>query len=990
MIKIVHILLSFGSNIYFQIFFLILPALNSHALLMATNDSGHQKDLKRISAETLNAYNSPTRINKIPYSPKAKRLNILFLAVDDLRPELGAYGSKVKTPNIDRLASYGTLFHRAYCQQAVCGASRVSLMTGLYPTLTKEQTFHVKDWRKRHPSVITINQHFIEQGYNTIGIGKIYHGTAAKGSDPTHWNQWVHVDSGGNYLKKENIDTLQRAIQEGKIGDQYDPPKGPMTESANVSDDAYIDGKYANKAVELLEQLSTRPKQPFFLAVGMLKPHLPFVAPQKYWDLYDRKDFIMPSNKAIPPGYPHHAANLNALEMKKYSDFEGNGPKDFSMEMNKKLLHGYAAATSYVDACIGKILDALDQNGLSENTIVVLLGDHGWKLGDHSSWCKHTNFECDTRVPLILHDPRLEAGSTSRLVELIDLFPTLCELTETPTPRHCQGRSFRALLENPQAGHRLDAYSSYPAHMSTGHSIRFKNYRYTDWLDDDGNSVASVLTDLSIDPGEEANVKDDPKYLKALKSVKERLKLRIQEAMESSYDPNQRKANSPSPEITPNNNDLKQSIDGFGGSVAFWGTNPDDQTMNFAFKELKVSILRAQGEISPHGKADHNKEVLQRAMKLNPELQILLTFWQPRSLELLNKSDWLKIVDSHQGKQYELKYSMEDAWADEIVRRTQKYLSWGINVTTIGVQNETNYSKVGSQTCIWDPVRLKSFIENRLKPRLDKVGLKLKIAAPDLAYVGYKGSEVARFLPTIQSNAVDIVAYHMYDSYKDGMDGSISILRENSQEIGNIRNKEFPNKGFWMTETTGAQWNSDVWHTYGWNEGVSEFDKAILAAQYAHMSLADAGANVFMWWGLIYSLAPEKQTNSRVKEKHRDEGLVLVQEKPDKSGRQRFVEKTKKFYILKQFANFLTPGFRRVSVNSPDPLLVSAYLNDVKNKGVIILINSSDQKVDFKVNYPSTVTNKKAFQTGRRLNCQPVKADNSLPSKSIRTIEYSY
>ena len=945
---------------------------------------------ERVSSGTSSIIPNQGPLYAAPPENKPKGLNVLFLAIDDLRPELGAYGSKVKTPNMDRLASTGTLFRRAYCQQAVCGASRLSIMGGLYPTLTKEQTFHVSGWRQRHPNLLTLNQHFKEQGYNTIGLGKIYHGVGGVGVDSTHWNQWIQVHTKGHYLKKENLDILQRAIAEAKVGDNYDPPKGPMTESAEVDDDAYVDGKRAQKAVELLAELAKQPDQPFFLAVGMTKPHLPFVAPKKYWDLYNRNDFKMPKNTGIPPGYPVHAANQFALEMSKYSDYQGNGPKDFSQETNQRLLHGYAASTSYVDSCIGKVLDGLEKSGLAKNTIVVLWGDHGWKLGDHSSWCKHTNFECDTRVPLIVRDPRLEGGKrTPRLVELIDLYPTLCDLTGLPIPDHCQGRSFRGLLEDPEAGHRLDAYSSYPAHKVTGHSIRFKNYRYTEWLEEDGKSVAGVLTDLAADPGEQTNVKNDPTHMEGLALAKERLQLRIKEAKRSDYLPSKDATPDLTLQVSPNHDQVKQRIEGFGGSIAFWGTKPDRKAMNHAFEELKVSILRAQGEVARKGIVDHNKDVLQRAMKINPELQILLTFWQPRSVELQLESDWLQIVEGTQGDQYELKYAMEDAWADEIVRRTQQYIDWGINVTTLGVQNETNYSKVGSQTCIWDPIRLKNFIESRLKPRLVQAGLKVKVAAPDLAYVGYQGSEITRFLPTIQSQAVDLVAYHMYDSFQDGMDGGISVLRENSREIGKIRRKEFPNKGFWMTETTGAQWNNDLWHTYGWTPQANEFDKAILAAQYAHMTLVDAGANVFMWWGLIYSLAPDRETNPKVRQKHRDEGLVLVEEQPGANGRQKLIERTKKFFVLKQFANFLTPGTQRIVIDSPDPLLVSAYRKRNGKEGVVIAINPSNQVIGLNLNLPDGGKVKSAFQTDRQLNCEAVKASSPLPPKSIRTLVYS-
>ena len=178
----------------------------------------------------------------------------------------------------------------------------------------------------------------------------------------------------------------------------------------------------------------------------------------------------------------------------------------------------------------------------------------------------------------------------------------------------------------------------------------------------------------------------------------------------------------------------------------------------------------------------------------------------------------------------------------------------------------------------------------------------------------------------------------------------MSVLRENSRKIGQIRRKNFPQKEFWMTETTGAHWNNDVWHTYGWSPDLTEFDKAILAAQYAHMTLADAQANVFMWWGLIYSLAPDRVKDPKVRQKHRDEGLVLVEEKVGPRGRQELVERTKKFFMIKQYSGFITDGFRRISVNSPDPLWVSAYYNESEENGVLVAINPSTQSLSLKTN----------------------------------------
>jgi len=460
-------------------------------------------------------------------------MNVLFIAVDDLRPEFETYGAKPKTPNLNRLAKSGLRFDRAYCQQAVCGASRLSIMGGLYPTRTLEQTYHVDGWRKRHPDLVTMNQHFGSNGFRTIGLGKIYHGTSGKGVDPENWSRWVKLGS-SEYLLKENIEKMEAFKKAATVGDKMDPPKGPTTEAADVKDDAYVDGKRAREAARILKGLGkSSDSKPFFFAVGFTKPHLPFNAPKKYWDLYERSDFKMPSNKGIPPGYPKYAINAKAGEMSKYCDFVGDSPKDFPEEMNQRLLHGYAACVSYMDANVGIVLDALRESGLEKSTIVVFWGDHGWKLGDHSSWCKHTNFECDTRVPLLIRGPGLAFDkATKEEVELIDLYPTLCELTGIKTPEHCQGKSFKKLLEDPKGEHRECAYSSYPCYnKEVGHSIRMGNMRYTEWHKQDGSKTGKrVLTDLKKDPGEVTNVIDDPEYAKVLAKAEKLLKSRVEMA----------------------------------------------------------------------------------------------------------------------------------------------------------------------------------------------------------------------------------------------------------------------------------------------------------------------------------------------------------------------------------------------------------------------------------------------------------------------------
>lgn len=467
-------------------------------------------------------------------SAQAKRPNVLFIAVDDLRTELGAYGSRAITPNIDRLADMGVQFNRAYCNQAVCGASRVSLMTGLYPEFTDERTFHVTNWRERHPDVVTLNQLFWESDYATVGVGKIYHKWSGAELDPEHWTDYLEPE-GVQYV---NESTMKLAKQQAEAyGKKL--RRGPLTEAGTSegAEDTYLDGVRATEGARLIKELASS-DQPYFLAVGFSKPHLPFSAPKRFWDLYDRKDFQMPENLGLPPGYPEYAANQNPEEMRHYSDTPFRGlneagepavyPKEFPEELNLRLIHGYHAAVSYTDRNVGKLLEALEASGEADNTVIALWSDHGWKLGDHSTWCKHTNFEIDTRVPLIIVDPRKQSarGTTEALTELIDLYPTLAELCALDAPKHLQGKSLVPVLNNPAKKHRDYAYSSYPHKGQTvmGHSIRNTRYRYTEWWDKETDKVlAAVLTDLKKDPGETTNllVKKPNKGNKFSKDLKE-------------------------------------------------------------------------------------------------------------------------------------------------------------------------------------------------------------------------------------------------------------------------------------------------------------------------------------------------------------------------------------------------------------------------------------------------------------------------------------
>jgi iduronate 2-sulfatase len=456
------------------------------------------------------------------------RPNVLFIAVDDMRPEMASYGGRALTPHMDRLAASGLQFDRAYCNQSVCGASRVSLMTGLYPEYTQERTYHVTDWRKRWHDVTTLNQHFKNNGYTTVGVGKIYHGSRGRGVDPENWTQWIIPDAGTEYANPDNT-KLKLENQKKTDGKR----RGPSTEAYVTSDETHFDGQRAAIGAEQIRTLSQK-DEPFFVAVGFTKPHLPFVAPQKYWDLYSEQTCTLPLNTGKPPGYPDYASNKNAGELRSYSDIpQGVPPQDFPETLNQRLIHGYLACVSYTDRNIGVLLDALETAGVVDNTIVVLWADHGWKLGDHTSWCKHTNFECDNRVPLMIRYPKMSKtrGRTQSLTELIDLFPTLCDLCDLDKPSHLQGKSLLPVLKNPKLTHRAFAYSSYPHGRGqglqgvTGHSIRTRQYRYTEWWEKGSDSVVeSILTDIESDPGELTRVTDQQQLEQMLSAlVKERV-----------------------------------------------------------------------------------------------------------------------------------------------------------------------------------------------------------------------------------------------------------------------------------------------------------------------------------------------------------------------------------------------------------------------------------------------------------------------------------
>jgi arylsulfatase A-like enzyme len=474
-----------------------------------------------------------------------KKPNILLLIVDDLKPLIGSYGDpNVKTPGIDRLASEGVLFENAYCQQAVCAPSRVSFFTGKRPDRTK--VFDLKtDMRTMNPDIITAPQFFKEQGYITVGLGKLIHG--ARHNDPISWTIQTKDDKNLNYAKgysypatgKYQNPEIRKAAEEAaalnlnwRKTKKYlrDHNLRPSTECLDVPDDAYVDGAIAEAGIKLMRKLSKK-NQPFFIALGFHRPHLPFVAPKKYWDMYPRD-----SIKTYP--FQKHAANSPAYayqswgELRGYSDIPKQGP--LPVEKQRQMIQGYWASTSYVDAQLAKVLKALDELGLDDNTIVVLWGDHGWHLGDHGLWCKHTNFEQATKVPFIIRAPGYSKDSHANgFAELVDIFPTLVDLSGMEVPDYLEGKTLVPVLKNPKKEVKDFAVSQYyRGKDKMGYTMRTDRYRITIWLNGDFKSkylfrdpdIASIeLYDYKNDPMETVSQANNPEY----KEVRDRLKKQL-------------------------------------------------------------------------------------------------------------------------------------------------------------------------------------------------------------------------------------------------------------------------------------------------------------------------------------------------------------------------------------------------------------------------------------------------------------------------------
>jgi iduronate 2-sulfatase len=462
-----------------------------------------------------------------------ERPNILLICVDDLKPALGCYGDRLaRSPNIDRLAARGLVFERAYCNQAVCAPSRNSLLTGLRP-----QTLGIYDlgtnFRAAVPDAVTLPQCFRQQGYRTEALGKIFHVGHGNHEDPNSWSapHWkaAVVAYALDVSRAKSGMTREEALFANE--DARGLPRGAAFESADVPDNAYPDGALADEAIRRLrsaaeKRAAEKPSEPFFLAVGFVKPHLPFCAPKRYWDQFDPDAFVLAERQTRPDGAPPYAPQLGG-ELRQYAGIPESGP--IPADLQRKLIHGYYAAASYMDNQLGRLLDELDRLKLAERTIIVLWGDHGWHLGDHGIWCKHTNYEQATRIPLIVVAPGVtKAGSRTRaLVESVDLYPTLCELTGLLPPKPLEGQSCVSVLRDPETTTKEAIFHVYPRNPRDkgpllGRAVRTDRYRLVEWKrpGDGGEPVDLELYDYQADPGETRNLAaDEPEIMARLQAL---------------------------------------------------------------------------------------------------------------------------------------------------------------------------------------------------------------------------------------------------------------------------------------------------------------------------------------------------------------------------------------------------------------------------------------------------------------------------------------
>ncbi len=440
-----------------------------------------------------------------------QKQNILFISVDDFRPKISSYGeTKMITPNIDKLAAEGIQFDNAFTNIAVCGASRASIMTGIRPS---EARFN--DYRTRAsvdaPNAIPLNQLFKNNGYESISYGKIYH------HPDDHEQHWTVTDGGAHQADYQDPVAIERK-RTGEKGSHGN--KGPVVEYPDVDDYAYNDGKVTQRAVKKLGELKDQNK-PFFMALGYVAPHLPFIQPKKYWDLYDHDKIQLADNAYYPNNAPfiaiqsqHFSSELRNM----YLDIPKTG--NLSDEMSRNLIHGYYASVSYMDALIGEVLQSLDDLGLRENTTVILWSDHGFFLGEHGFWCKHSTFYEAVKIPLLISSPKHSKNKKAQsFTELVDVYPTLCELTNIEAPEYLQGKSLVPVLEDPSTILKTEVYTRY----KEGEAVIDKDYSYTEFYRGE-KYLGNMLYDLHKDGKQNTDISKIERNASLVKKYKSKLK----------------------------------------------------------------------------------------------------------------------------------------------------------------------------------------------------------------------------------------------------------------------------------------------------------------------------------------------------------------------------------------------------------------------------------------------------------------------------------
>ena len=443
---------------------------------------------------------------------QTKKQNILFISIDDFRPKISSYGeTKMITPNIDKLASEGLQFNNAYTNIAVCGASRASLMTGIRPSLNRFNDFSTRA-QVDTPQAISLNQIFKDNGYETISYGKIYHHSD---DFQQHWSEKDKGQIQSDFQDPKSIERVNNA-EKGEYGN-----KNLTYEYPDVDDYAYNDGKITKKAVNKLKLLKET-NQPFFMAVGYVSPHLPFIQPKKYWDMYDHDSIQLADNSYQPENSPFIAieAQHNSAELRKnYLDIPAQGKLDDDLARN--LIHGYYASVSYMDALIGELIKELDDLGLRDNTTIILWSDHGYFLGEHGFWCKHSTFHEAVKIPFIMSSPGYAKNQiTDSFTELVDVYPTLCELANITPPTYIHGKSLTPVLKNPSIQLKDEIYTRY----KQGEAVIDANYSYTEFYR--GKTyVGNMMYDMKTDLKQNIDISKTPANAKLVKMYSQKLKV---------------------------------------------------------------------------------------------------------------------------------------------------------------------------------------------------------------------------------------------------------------------------------------------------------------------------------------------------------------------------------------------------------------------------------------------------------------------------------